>query len=79
MFVLDLALMLAAHGSSMDGGHRARRGPHSAILDSCMKTFLFELCVESLKAALAAERGGADRIELCARLDLSGITPGRTV
>jgi copper homeostasis protein len=41
-----------------------------------MKTFLFELCVESLKAALAAERGGADRIELCARLDLSGITPG---
>ncbi len=42
-----------------------------------MKTFLFELCVESLKAALAAERGGADRIELCARLDLSGITPGQ--
>jgi len=41
-----------------------------------MKTFLFELCVESLDAALAAERGGADRIELCARLDLSGITPG---
>ena len=42
-----------------------------------MKTFLFELCVESLKAALAAERGGADRIELCARLDLSGVTPAQ--
>jgi copper homeostasis protein len=40
-----------------------------------MKTFLFELCVENLNAAVAAERGGADRIELCARLDLSGITP----
>ena len=73
---LDLALMLTANGSSMDGGHQARCRPYSATLDSCMKTFLFELCVESLDAALAAERGGADRIELCARLDLSGITPG---
>lgn len=40
-----------------------------------MKPFLFELCVESLKAAQSAERGGADRIELCVRLDLGGITP----
>jgi copper homeostasis protein len=40
-----------------------------------MNTFLFELCVESLKAAQAAERGGADRIELCSRLEISGITP----
>ena len=59
----------------MDGARLARFGPHSAILDSFMKTFLFELCVETLNAALTAERGGADRIELCARLDLSGITP----
>jgi len=28
-----------------------------------------------LEAALAAERGGAQRIELCARLDLGGLTP----
>jgi copper homeostasis protein len=77
MFVFDLAFMLAAHGSSMEDGRQARCGPHSAILDTCMKTFLFELCVESLKAALAAERGGADRIELCARLDLSGVTPAQ--
>jgi len=41
-----------------------------------MKTFLFELCVETLKAAQAAEQGGADRIELCHRLDLGGVTPG---
>jgi copper homeostasis protein len=40
-----------------------------------MKTFLFELCAESLQAAQAADRGGADRIELCIRLDLGGITP----
>jgi copper homeostasis protein len=42
-----------------------------------MKTYLFELCVESLKAAQAAEQGGADRIELCDRLDIGGITPDK--
>jgi copper homeostasis protein len=41
-----------------------------------MKTFLFELCVETLPAAQAAEQGGADRIELCERLDIGGVTPG---
>jgi copper homeostasis protein len=40
-----------------------------------MKTFLVELCVETLKAAQAAEQGGADRIEMCHRLDLGGVTP----
>ena len=41
-----------------------------------MKAFLFELCVETLQAAQAAELGGADRIELCNRLDIGGVTPG---
>lgn len=36
---------------------------------------LFESCVDSLDAALASAAGGADRIELCARLDLGGTTP----
>jgi len=40
-----------------------------------MKTFLFELCGESLEAALRAESGGADRIELCAELRIGGVTP----
>ena len=44
-----------------------------------MKTFLFELCVETLHAAKAAERGGADRIELCSRLDIGGGTPDHGV
>lgn len=36
---------------------------------------LLEACVESLKEAVLAEMNGADQIELCARLDLDGITP----
>ncbi len=40
-----------------------------------MKNFLFELCVESLQSARAAEAGGADQIELCADLQIGGVTP----
>jgi len=36
---------------------------------------LLEISVESLEATLAAERGGADRIELCGNLSAGGVTP----
>lgn len=40
-----------------------------------MKNFIFELCAESLETARAAQRGGADRIELCTELSIGGVTP----
>jgi len=36
---------------------------------------LLEISVETLEAAMAAERGGADRIELCGNLSVGGVTP----
>jgi copper homeostasis protein len=39
--------------------------------------FIFEIAVESTGAGLAAARGGADRIELCADLRSRGVTPSR--
>lgn len=40
---------------------------------------LIEGCVDSYASAMAAARGGADRLELCANLSIGGTTPSRTL
>tara|TARA_B100001079_G_scaffold80490_1_gene69082 strand:+ start:1021 stop:1659 length:639 start_codon:yes stop_codon:yes gene_type:complete len=44
-----------------------------------LRNIVKEACVERLDEAILAEKNGADRIELCSRLDRDGLTPHRNM
>lgn len=41
--------------------------------------YLLETCADSVQSAIEAEKGGADRIELCANLVIGGTSPGESL
>src|SRR5690554_2594215 len=66
---------------SSDMGFPLRRSYQSAcdgraaLSESREGPMILEVCIDGPEGLLAAQEGGADRVELCSALDIGGLSP----